>query len=61
MTFLLEWTAKIALLLGAAWIATFLGRKLPAATRYGIWAASFAGILIAPAITFVIPGSAEPL
>ena len=57
MTFLLEWTAKAALILGAAWIATLLGRKLSAATRHGIWAAALAGIVIAPALSFIIPVS----
>jgi TonB family protein len=57
MMFLFEWTVKVALILGAAWIATLFGRKLSAATRHGIWVAALAGIVTAPALTFVIPAS----
>jgi TonB family protein len=57
MTFLLEWTAKVALILGAALVATLLGRKLSAAVRHGIWAAALAGIVIAPVLTLIIPAS----
>jgi TonB family protein len=57
MMYLLEWTVKVALILGAALVATLLGRKLSAAARHGIWAAALAGIVIAPALTFIVPAS----
>jgi TonB family protein len=59
MTFLLEWAVKVAIILGAAWFATLLARKLSAATRHGIWAAALCGIVIAPVLTWIVP-AAQP-
>ncbi|MCI0485817.1 MAG: M56 family metallopeptidase [Blastocatellia bacterium] len=58
---LLDAIVKGALILLAAWIATFFLRKSSSSIRHRIWILAFASLLILPALSTIAPGWDVPL
>ena len=52
---LIVWLLKATLILVAALTATSLLRRASAGTRHLVWLGTLAGILLLPALSFVMP------
>jgi TonB family protein len=54
--FLLATLLKSTLLLGVAWLVTFVMRRQSAAVRHHVWSITFAALLLLPLLELALPG-----
>lgn len=52
---------KLTAILGAAFLAHLVLRRASAATRHAVWAAAMLGILLLPAVQFIVPPVEVPI